>query len=76
MHALILLKFSTHIGDLKANARVNSWVNLINIKEVISDFKHKAKSKFYLVYKVNRFEEQAENRYVARLNIIGVPFGG
>jgi len=37
---------------------------------------HKTKSNFYQAYRVNRFEEQAENRYLARLNIRGVPFGG
>jgi len=38
---------------------------------------HKAKSNFCChTYKVNRFEEQAENWYVARVNIKGVPFGG
>ena len=33
-------------------------------------------SNFCHAYMVNRFGEQAENWYVARLNIRGVPFGG
>ena len=35
---------------------------------------HKAKLNFCHAYKVNCFEEQAENKFVARLNIRGVPF--
>jgi len=50
--------------------------NLINNEGVISDFTHKAKSNFCHAYRVNHFEEQAENRYVARLNIRGVHFNG
>ena len=76
MRASILLKFGTHIGGLKANTSINFWVNLINIEGVLNDFTHKSKSNFCQAYRVNRFEEQAENRYVARLNIRGVPFGG
>jgi len=72
----ILLKFGTCIGGLNANTSIDFWVNLINIEGVISDFAHKSKSSFCQAYRVNRFEEQAENRYVARLNIRGVPFGG
>jgi len=51
-------------------------VNLINIQGVISDFTCKVKSNFCHAYRVNHFEEQTENWYVARLNIKGVPFGG
>ena len=76
VRALILLKFGTRIGGLKANTRIDFWVNLINIEGVISNFTHKSKSNFCQAYRVNCFEEQAENRYVARLNIRGVPFGG
>jgi len=76
VRASILLKFGTHIGGLKANTSINFWVNLINIEGVLNDFTHKSKSNFCQAYRVNRFEEQAENRYVARLNIRGVPFGG
>ena len=76
MCALIWLKFGTSTGGLKANASINFGVNLINIEEVISDFMCKAKANFCHAYRVNRFEEQAENRYVASLNIRGVPFGG
>ena len=43
-------------------------VNLIKIQGVISGFTHKVKSKFFHAYRVNHFEEQAENWYVARLN--------
>ena len=74
--ASILLKFGTRIGGLKENISIDFWVNLINIEGVISDFMHKLKSNFCQAYRVNRFEEQAENRYLARLNIRGVPFGG
>ena len=76
VRASILLKFGTRIGGLKANTSIDFWVNLIIIEGVISDFTHKSKSNFCQAYRLNRFEEQAENRYVARLNIRGVPFGG
>jgi len=76
MRASIWLKFGTRIRGLKANTSIAFGVNLINIKEVISDFTHKSKSNFCQAYRVNCFEEQAENWYVARLNIRGVPFGG
>jgi len=76
VRASILLKFDTRIEGVKANISIHFWVNLINIEGVISNFTHKSKSNFCQVYRVNRFEEQAENRYVARLNIRGVPFGG
>jgi len=46
------------------------------LKGVINDFTHKSKLNFCQAYRVNRFEEQAENWYVARLNIGRVPFGG
>jgi len=76
MRASIWLIFGTRIGGLKANTSINFGVNLINIKGVISDFTHKLKLNFCQAYRVNCFKEQAENRYVARLNITGVPFGG
>ena len=76
VRASILLKFGTRIGGLKANTSIDFWLNLINIEGVISDFTHKSKSNFCHAYRVNHFEEQAENRCVARLNIRGVPFGG
>ena len=69
MRAPIWLKFGTCIGDLKANTRIEFGV-------VMSDFMHKAESNFCHAYMVNRYEEKAENRYVARLNIRRVPFGG
>jgi len=72
----IWLKFGTRIGGLKENSSTEFGINLINIEGVISDFIHIAKSNFCHTYRVNCFEEQAENRYVARLNIRGVPFGG
>ena len=37
---------------------------------------YKVKSNFYQAYRVNYFEEQSENWYVAKLNIRGVPFDG
>jgi len=76
MRALIWLKLGTHIGGLKANNSIDFGVNLIKIEEIISNFTNKSKSNFCQAYKVNYFKEQAENRYVARLNIRGVPFGG
>ena len=76
MRASIWLKFSTRIGGLKANTSMDFVVNQINIEGVISNFMHKSKSNFYQAYRVNCFEEQAENWYVARLNIRRVPFGG
>ena len=76
MHAPIWLKFGTLIGGLMANTSINFGVNLINIEGVISDFMHKAKANFCHAYRVICFKEQAENQYVAWLNIRGVPFGG
>jgi len=76
MHYLIWLKFDTLIGGLKANTSINFGVNLFNIQGVTSDFMHKTKANFCHAYRVNCLKEQAENRYVARLNIRGVPFGG
>ena len=76
MCASIWLKFGTRFGGLKANISINFWVNLIKLEGVISNFTHKSKSNFCQAYRVNHFEEQAENQYVARLNIRGVPFGG
>jgi len=76
MCASIWLKFNTHIGSLKANTSINFGVNLFNILGVISDFTHRTKLNFYQAYRLNRFKEQAENWYVARLNIRGVPFDG
>ena len=73
VRASILLKFGTRIGGLKANTSIDFWVTLINVEGVISDFTHKLKSNFCQAYRVNHFEEQAENRYIARLNIRGVP---
>ena len=58
------------------NASIKFGVNLINIRGIISGFTHKTKSNFCQAYRVNRFEEQDENRYVARLNIREVPFCG
>ena len=74
--APIWLKFGPHIGGLKANTRINSGVTLVKIQGVVSDFTYKSKSTFCLAYMVNCFKEQAENQYVARLKIRGVPFGG
>ena len=76
MHASIRLKFSTPIGGLNTNNSIKFGINPINIRGgVTSDFTHLTKSNFCQAYKLNHFEEQAENRYVARLNIRGVPFG-
>ena len=75
MHASIWLKFGTRIGGLKVNTSINFGVNLINIEGVISDFMHKLKSNFCQAYRVNCFEEKAENQYIVGLNIRGVPFG-
>jgi len=75
MHASIWLKFGTSIGGLKANTNITFGINLINIQGVTSNFTHKSKSNFCQAHRVNRFKEQAENQYVVRLNIRGVPFG-
>ena len=55
------LIFGTRIEGWKANTTTNFGVNLIYIQGVINDFTHKARSIFCHVYKVKRFEEQAEN---------------
>ena len=75
MRASIWLKFGTLIGGVEMSTSIKFGINLINIEGVTSNFMHKAKSNFCQAYRVNRFEEQAENRYVARLNIRIVPFG-
>ena len=74
MCALIWLKFETCIGGLKANTGINFGVNLINIQGALGDFMHKAKSNFCHAYREKCFKEQAENQYVAKLNIRGVAF--
>jgi len=56
MRASIWLKFGKCIGGLK-NTSIKYGVNLINIKEVKSDFMHKSKLNFCQAYSVNRFEE-------------------
>ena len=76
MRISIWLKFGTCTRSLKAITSITCGVNLINIEEVISDLTHKAKSNFCHAYRANCLEEQAENRYVARLNIREVPFDG
>ena len=50
--------------------------NLICVQGVTSNFTHITKSTFCHVCRVSRSEEQAENQYVARLDIRGVLFGG
>ena len=72
----IWLKFGTLIGGLQANTSITFGINPINIQGVISNFTHKTKSNFCQAYRLNCYKEQAENWYVARLNIRGVPFGG
>ena len=76
MLAPLWLKFGTRIEGLKVTS-ISFGINLINIKRVIhvSNFTCRAKSDFCHGYKINCFEEQAENWYEARLNIRGVPFG-
>ena len=76
MHASIWLKFGIHIRSLKENTRINFGVNLINIKGIISDFMHKVNTNFCHAYRVNCFKELPENRYLAKLNIRKVCFGG
>ena len=74
--ASIWLKFGTCIESLKANTSIRFGVNVINIQGVESDFTHKSRSSFCHTYRINCFEEQAENRYVGSLNIRGVHFDG
>ena len=76
MWASIRLKFGAHIGGLKENTIIIFGINMINIQGVISNFMHKTKSNFFHAYRVKCIEEQAENWYVASLNIRGVHFGG
>ena len=57
----VLLKFGVHIKGLKATVSIKFGINLINIQRVLSDFTHKAKLNFCHAYRVNCFEEQAEN---------------
>ena len=58
------------------NTSIYFGVHLFCIQAVnVSDFTDKMKLIFCHAYTVNCFEEQAENWYVAKLNIRGVPFG-
>jgi len=75
VQASILLKCGTIDGGIKENACINFGINLFKFQGVISDFMHKTKSNFCQAYRVNRFKEPAENRYVAELNIRRVPIG-
>ena len=72
MCASILLKFGARIGGIKANSCIDFGVNLFNIQGGIINCTDKTKSNFCQAYRLNCFEEQTENQYVAR----GVPFGG
>ena len=74
MRASIWLKFGTPIGGLNANINIKFGINLINIRGVTSNFTHFTKSNFCQAYRLNHFEEQAENWCVVRLNIRGVSF--
>ena len=65
---LIWLKFGTFIRGLKANTSIKFGINLINIQGIISDYMHKAKLNVCRAYRLNCFEEQAENWYVAGLD--------
>ena len=47
MRTLILLKFGTCIGGIKANNCIDFGVNVLNILGVISDFTHKTNSNFF-----------------------------
>ena len=76
MHTSIWLKFGTHIGGLKANTSITFGVDLTNNEGAISNFTHEAKLNLCDAYRANCFEEHAENRYLTRLNITRVPFGG
>ena len=69
MHASICLKFGTRTGGLNSNDSIKFGINPINIRGFTSNFTHLTKSNFCQAYRLNCFEEQAENRYIARLNI-------
>ena len=73
MHVSIWLKC---IGSQKANTSLNFGMNQFKIQGVISDSTLKEKLNFYQAYRLNRFEQQAENQYVARLNVRAVLFLG
>jgi len=62
MRASICLEFGTLIEGLKANTSIKFGINLIDIQGVTSNFMHKSKSNFCQAYRVNCFEEQAENQ--------------
>ena len=76
MCASIWLIFCLPIESIKVNITIKFGIGLFNIQGVTSNFTHKPKSNVCQAYRLNCFEEQAENRYVPRLNIKGVPFGG
>ena len=70
----IRLKFGALVHGPKANLSTKFGVSVISIPRVISTFIHKTMLNFCHAYRLNHCGEQVENRYVARLNIRGVPF--
>ena len=66
----------TVINRIKASSGSNFGENRVKVYGVITVYSRKQRSNFRHAYRVNRFEKQAENWFVAGLNIGGVPFGG
>ena len=76
MRARIRLKFSTLKGLIKADLCTSFGRNPMNIHGVMTDYLRKIRSKVCHAYRVNLFEESAENCYVDGATIVGVPFCG
>ena len=63
-------------GHIKAHLSTNFGWNAINKQRVISDYSQKITSTCCHAYRVNRFWEEAENRWVNRLTIEPQTFCG
>ena len=73
---LIALKFGTQKGGIKAHLCTNFDWNTINRQRVISDYSRKITPISCHAYRVNRLQEEAENRWVNRLTIEPQTFCG
>ena len=73
---LILLKFGTEKGSPKANPIIKFDANSMNGLGFMTNYSRKTRSFYCHAYRVNRFMKCAENRFVDRSTIAGVPFGG
>ena len=72
----IALKCGTQKGGIKAHLCTNCGWNTINRQRVISDYSRKITPICCHAYRVNRLQEEAENRWVHGLTIEPQTFCG